>query len=117
MVFYSILGEFGRDSVSGGRRVGFGANGGRDAAGSGCGNVLDAVDAARECLASSQAERLISARAAPPGGDAAKPAFLGWLSADTVVVVYERGEVVAFRVAPPPPVIGGVVPPGAGPPL
>ena len=42
--------------------------------------------------------------AAHPSGDAAKPAFVGWLSADTVAVTYECGDVVAFRVAPPPAV-------------
>ena len=46
MVFYAILGEFGRDSVSGGRRVGVATNGGRDAVGSGRGAAPDAVDAA-----------------------------------------------------------------------
>ena len=44
---------------------------------------------------------MISAQAAPPGGDAAKPAFLGWLGPDVVAAVYERGDVVALRVAPP----------------
>ena len=42
--------------------------------------------------------------AAHPSGDAAKPAFVGWLSADTVAVAYECGDIVAFRVAPPPAV-------------
>ena len=46
MFFYAILGEFGRDSVSGGRRVGVATNGGRDAVGSGRGAAPDAADAA-----------------------------------------------------------------------
>ena len=49
--------------------------------------------------------------AAPPGGDAAKPAFLGWLGPDVVAAVYERGDIVAFRVAPPPAVAAAPPPP------
>ena len=49
--------------------------------------------------------------AAHPSGDAAKPAFVGWLSADTVAVAYECGDVVALRVAPPPAVAAAPPPP------
>ena len=48
---------------------------------------------------------------AHPSGDAVKPAFLGWLAADTVVVAYECGDVVALRVAPPPAVAAAPPPP------
>ena len=46
MLFYAIWSEFGRDSVSGGRRVGVATNGGRDAVVSGRGAAPDAIDAA-----------------------------------------------------------------------
>jgi hypothetical protein len=49
--------------------------------------------------------------AAHPSGDVEKPCFLGWLSADTVAVAYECGDVVALRVAPPPAVAAAPPPP------
>ena len=49
--------------------------------------------------------------AAHPSGDVEKPAFVGWLSADTVAVAYECGDVVALRVAPPPAVAAAPPPP------